>query len=322
MEPKFKTVILEKAKQLKSLLSILLDKELEIFKLCGEETPEDYLQLSLLSPLGNTSDSLEFEEKILVQGKNNFKTLVGTINVLQFTIQELREIDSSDSPDIFLKENETNLLKVFSSEAVVQFNQIEMPCDYLKSLFRYTKNLAGLQLYFETKSDKEGAASETVRPLKVANPYLIFNENISTIFGRLLFDWNVSPRKLEMFAKQSGVNLIKVITENCGVFVPITQSKSSELIYQMSLMTTSILNEHSDDSSTDLTLEENFKSPNNTVEDILANVLDMLAGTRNLFSYTFLKFGLLYAILRIVFSFYHSKYYCIFVFTVSLRNLF
>ena len=280
MEIKLKAVILEKAKQLKSLLNLSLNREFEMFKLCGETTPEDYLELSLSSPLANTSESLEFEEHIFVQGKNNFKILVGTIGVLQSTIQELRELDPSDNPDMSLKENENNLLKIFSSEAVSQFNQIETPLDYLKSLFRYTKNLAGLQLYFETKPDKETVTSESVRPLKVANPYLIFNEKISTIFGRLLFDWDVSPRKLEMFAKQSGVNLIRVITENCGVFEPITHSQPAQLLYQISLMDCFILNEHSDDSFTDLTLEE--KSPNETLEDILTNILDMVAGLNTL----------------------------------------
>ena len=290
LELNFKAVILEKSKQLKSLLNLLLNREFEVFKLCGETAPTDYLEFSLSSPLENTGDSLEFEEHVFVQGKNDFKILVGTISVLQSTIQELREVDPSDSPDISLKENENKLLKVFSTEAVSQLNQIEMPLDYLKSLFRYTKNLAGLQLYFETKPDKDASTPEPVRPLKVANPYLIFNEKISTIFGRLLFDWDVSPRKLEMFAKQSGVNLIRVITENCGVFEPVTKTQSTKLLYQMSLIGCCILNEHSNDSFTDLTIEENSKSPNEILEDILTNILDMVAGDSFLFLLKYLKY--------------------------------
>ena len=290
LELNFKAVILEKSKQLKSLLNLLLNREFEVFKLCEETAPTDYLEFSLSSPLENTGDSLEFEEHVFVQGKNDFKILVGTISVLQSTIQELREVDPSDSPDISLKENENKLLKVFSTEAVSQLNQIEMPLDYLKSLFRYTKNLAGLQLYFETKPDKDASTPEPVRPLKVANPYLIFNEKISTIFGRLLFDWDVSPRKLEMFAKQSGVNLIRVITENCGVFEPVTKTQSTKLLYQMSLIGCCILNEHSNDSFTDLTIEENSKSPNEILEDILTNILDMVAGDSFLFLLKYLKY--------------------------------
>ena len=258
----------------------MLNRDFEIFKLCGDSTPEDFLQFVILSPLSMTSDALEFQDNLLVQGKNAFKILVGTINVLQSTVQELREPRPTDSPDVSLKETENNLLAVLSSDAVSEFNQTDVSYDYLKSLFRYVKHLAGLKLYFETKSEseKEGGTQEQVRPLRVANPYLIFNEKISSIFGRLLFDWNVSPKKLEMFAKQSGVNLVKVITENCGVNEAITKTRESSLLYQIALMDPIVLNRDTEDSSTNATLGDDQKSPNELVEEILTQVLDMVAG--------------------------------------------
>ena len=279
LEPAYKVVVLNKAKQIKSTLNLVLNRELELFKLCDENTPEEYVELSLSLSSNITSEILEFEEDIVVQGKSVFKILAGTINVLQSTVHELREPKASDSPHVSLKEAENNLLTVFSSDSMTQFNETSISYDYLKSLFRYVKNLAGLQLYYETKPDTKETTAEGVRPLKVANPYVLFNERISTIFGRLLFDWKLPPKKLEVFAKQSGVNLIKVITENCGVTEVVTRTPPVSLLHQIVLMESKVLNQYSDsESSTDFTSEDDSKPASQVVEEILTNVLDMIAG--------------------------------------------
>jgi len=279
LEPAYKVVVLNKAKQLKATLSLVLNRELELFNLCDESIPEEYVELSLSLSSNLTSENLEFEDDFLVKVKSVFKILSGTIDVLQSTVQELREPQANDSPHVSLKEAENNLLAVFSSDAMIQFNQTTISYDYLKSLFRYVKNLAGLQLYYETKPVKETKTSEPVRPLKVANPYVLFNESISTIFGRLLLDWKLSPKKLELFAKQSGVNLIKVITENCGVTETINRTPSASLLYRIISMQPKVLNEYPDEPSIDFTLEDDCKSANQVLEEILTNVLDMVAGT-------------------------------------------
>lgn len=268
---------METTKSLKSVLSLVINKDLELFTLFGETIPEDFFTLSLAHRGRLSDESLQFHETKLSQSKYLFKVLSGTIDVLQSTIHELREPEDGDKPETKLKETSKELLALLDSEALSELNQISSTYDYLKTLFKYVNNLSGLQLYYQTKVGAvETDATDSVRPLKVANAFVVFNESISTIFGRLLFEWNLNPKKLDVWARQCGVNLMKVITENCGVIVSTVDEE--ETLVQLLLTKTPVtLNEHLDGSSTDGTLEAKKLSPS-VVEELLNSVLDMIAG--------------------------------------------
>lgn len=270
--------MLKTAKNLKAVLNLVLNKDLELFKSYGETIPEDFLTLSLTNPGKLSNENLQFHESKLSQSKTLFKILSGTIDVLQSTIHDLREPISDDKPEISLRETSKDLFAVLDPETLSDLNHTSSTCDYLKTLFKYVNNLSGLQLYYQTKVGMETDPTEAVRPLKVANPFVVFNESISTIFGRLLFEWNLNPKKLELLARQSGVNLIKVVTENCGVSVS-TFDEESTLIQLLLTKETMALNERTDDSCTEETLEDKTTIPPSIIEELLSSVLDMVAGS-------------------------------------------
>ncbi|XP_057314867.1 zinc finger FYVE domain-containing protein 26-like [Hydractinia symbiolongicarpus] len=261
-----------KLKDIKALIQLATSRDLKVFQLCGQKKPTDFLSLSVFTISKLYPDFLEFEESKLLQGQSAFIGLSDRIGALQGKYKELVD-EVEERVAVSLKERASNLFAIFNSDTCAQINGINTAHDYFKALFKYVKSLSSLQLYYKNRNNDH---VDNIRPLstsKAANPFLIFNESISTIFGRLLFEWGMSPKRLESFAHQSGINLVKVVAENCGVSAPSTLCKIG-IQQRLLLKEQLVMNKNDEDSSTGI---EPGKCPNSVVEELLNSVLDMIS---------------------------------------------
>ena len=114
--------------------------------------------------------------------------------------------------------------------------------------------------------------------MQVANPFLVLNEDISETFGRLLFDWEMPPKKLEGFAQQANIKLIKIVAQRCGVSVPSSKRVNMKAEGKMLFRRSTVLNDgcssnnnQSNNNSTPVscpfTLVENILSEVKTMRD-------------------------------------------------------
>ena len=94
--------------------------------------------------------------------------------------------------------NET--LSAFSSDNLVLIPE-EMPRrNYIKTLLRHVDTLARLQLYFKTRhTGKQRLVKfeqqSSLAGIKAANPFVVLKDDICDIFGRLLFEWSMPPKR-------------------------------------------------------------------------------------------------------------------------------
>ena len=263
-----------KLKDIKALLLLVTSRDLKVFSLCGQNSPNDFLALSLSIPSKLLPDTIEFEDSKFLQGQCAFNSLSDQVSFVQETYPELVEEHVDETS---LKEKANNLYAVFNPDTTAQINHITSSRDYIRALFKYVHSVATLQLFYKSKhtTDSGGVSGEGSRSFvarKAVNPFLVLKEDISMTFGRLLFEWGMSPKRLESFAKQAGVNLIQVIAENCGVSVPSTSRHVS--IQQKFFFKNQIVLNNSNPIS-EIELEKN---PNSTVEELLNSVLEMISG--------------------------------------------
>lgn len=94
--------------------------------------------------------------------------------------------------------NET--LAAYSSDNLVLIPDKKSRRNYIKTLFRHMDTLARLQLYFKTRHSGLQVVSKldqksSLSGVKALNPFVVLKDDISVIFGRLLFEWNMPPKR-------------------------------------------------------------------------------------------------------------------------------
>ena len=121
--------------------------------------------------------------------------------------------------------------------------------------------------------------------LQVANPFLVLNEDISETFGRLLFDWEMPPKKLEGFAQQANIKLIKIVAQRCGVSVPsskrVNMKAEEKMLFKGSTVLNNSNNNNQNNRNNNISNNNNNKSvvcPFTLVENILSEVKTMRDG--------------------------------------------
>ena len=134
----------------------------------------------------------------LTQQKSMLEEIVSYIDEGVNEDEVLRE---DKSPEATLCRNcMNNTLAAYSSESLVLIPEDRARRNYIKTLFRHSDTLARLQLYFRTRHVGVQVISKleqksSLSGVKACNPFVVLKDDISVIFGRLLFEWNMPPRR-------------------------------------------------------------------------------------------------------------------------------
>ncbi|XP_077991490.1 zinc finger FYVE domain-containing protein 26-like [Glandiceps talaboti] len=91
--------------------------------------------------------------------------------------------------------------------------------DYLRSLYQHVDVLASLVL----DSTNVMAGSSKV---KSPNPFTVLEEGLTTMLGRMIFDQQIPPTRLESVAGQLKLNLVQTVVQMCCPSIPLTPGTS------------------------------------------------------------------------------------------------
>lgn len=115
----------------------------------------------------------------------------------------LSEDKKSDSTPCRRCINET--LEAYSSDSLLLIPEDRARRNYIKTLFRHMDTLARLQLYFKTKhtggvqATSKSEQKSSLSGVKAVNPFVVLKDDISVIFGRLLFEYSMPPKRFVLF---------------------------------------------------------------------------------------------------------------------------
>ena len=161
-----------------SSISLLLTRSYR--KLNGEELGNDFMKLS--------------------KQKDCLQDIIGFIDLIDNADSNtVLSEDKSNEPSLCRKSiNDT--LSAFSTDKLVLIPESMPRRDYIKTLFRHIDTLSRLQLFFKTKhSGVQGMARleqhTSMGNIKAVNPFIVLKDDISDIFGRLLFEWGMPPKR-------------------------------------------------------------------------------------------------------------------------------
>lgn len=231
------------------------------FHLCGIELPHTMSALIVSLPTSDISDDdLKFFNQKLWEGKNCFEDLN---NHIEKSVGYISENDAAKT----LKQKATNFFAVFKPETLKRLNTLiarDKVYNYMKSLWRYVNKLADWRTSY-------GKDAKEILPEQI-NPFYLLSETLTVILGKLLFDLQMPPEKLETFTKQISVNIVNVIAENCGVKHPALRNQPANSKVKLTLKKSLILNRNGD---CDIV---HGKSANVVVEELLSNLIDMISG--------------------------------------------
>ena len=245
------------------MIHFITTEDANYFHLCGIELPQTMSSLIVSLPTSDISDDdLKFFNQKLWEGKNCFEDLYNHIEKLK-SVGSISESDAAKT----LKQKATNLFAVFKPETLKRLNTLisrDKVYNYMKSLWRYINKLAD----WRTGYDKD---SKEILPEQI-NPFYLLSETLTVILGKLLFDLQMPPEKMETFTKQISVNIVNVIAENCGVKHPALRNQPANSKVKLLLKKSLILNKYGD---CDIVPG---KSANVVVEELLSNLIDMISG--------------------------------------------
>ena len=134
----------------------------------------------------------------LTQQKSVLEEIVSYIDEAMEENEALREDKNSETNACRTCMNDT--LAAYSSDSLVLIPEEKARRNYIKTLFRHIDTLARLQLYFKTKHTGVQSVSKleqksSLSGVKACNPFVVLKDDISVIFGRLLFEWNMPPKR-------------------------------------------------------------------------------------------------------------------------------
>ena len=144
-------------------------------------------------------EDTELAFQILAQQKVALQDIVSYIDEGMNENEVLREDKTPETNAC--RKSMNNTLAAFSSDSLVLIPQEKTRRNYIKTLFRHMDTLARLQLYFKTKHNGVQGASKleqksSLSGVQACNPFVVLKDDITVIFGRLLFEWNMPPKRL------------------------------------------------------------------------------------------------------------------------------
>lgn len=265
-------IFLARLKIIKSFLQLMNTKKYaNVFEWSGQKIPIDFLTFYIHLPKKVYPEIGSFSDTLFQEGKDSFDELNTFIRNLYENYTELIEENTcTDDSDIMSKAK--YLFSIFTPETIEKLNNISSVYDYMKSLIKYVNKFSRWQLNYKANDEVDVASEQsTTRILKAANPFLVFNEDISNTFGRLLFDWGVPPKKLESFAIHTNIKLVKIIAERCGVYVASNKKQSQRCDWSMLFQKHRVLNS----SFSSICVNQSEPLLPQIVEDVLNNVIDV-----------------------------------------------
>ena len=143
-------------------------------------------------------ETTEYTFQKLTQQKASLEEIVRFIDEGVNEDEALCEDNKSETNPCRKCMNDT--LAAYSSDSLVLIPEERARRNYIKTLFRHMDTLARLQLYFRTKHSGTHNVSKleqksSLGGIKAINPFVVLKDDISVIFGRLLFEWNMPPKR-------------------------------------------------------------------------------------------------------------------------------
>ena len=144
------------------------------------------------------AESIEQDFQKIAKQRESFEQLAEFIKYLEIEPTTTLIEDRKNEVNVckkFMNENSS----AFSTDKLVFLRGSAPKRDYIKTLFKHVDTLSKLQLHCKSRHSglhgvpKQGQSS--FGNVKAVNPFVVLKDNISDIFGRLLFDWNMSPKR-------------------------------------------------------------------------------------------------------------------------------
>ena len=203
-KPNMRTSITDVMRRLKGLVALLTSRDSSPTEFPGKHLPSTVAEICTDTFSQIDSDIIEKEIDKVYHQKRSFETLLESITKQEHGSEgtggkELKVENKSKKESPF-RGTINDILAMFHLENLCLVQGTGYGRDYVKVLVRHVDTLAAFQLYYKGKHSTgvDGAMvlpQQSLASIKARNPFLVLKDDMAATFGRLLFEWNTSPKR-------------------------------------------------------------------------------------------------------------------------------
>eukprot|EP00795_Rhopilema_esculentum_P014543 gene14543-5610_t len=272
--PELRSSLLSCLGVLKTSLSLFTQLETRTMKNVLNDTSSSFSQF-LTQP---------YHQQFEGETESNFSKLAEQKGCLESIVQFLDDeiiatailAEEKNTEGNLCRQSMNETLSAFSSDNLVLIPEGMPRRNYIKTLFRHVDTLARLQLYFKTRHTGKQRfvkfeQQSSLGGIKAANPFVVLKDDICDIFGRLLFEWSMPPKRLESIARQVNISLVKVVAKSFGLAIPVKSAQNCpDLTTFLLRQPINVLNKSNE--------EMEAKNPTEVMENLLEQLVKILSG--------------------------------------------